>query len=377
MNKAACFDSPEERELARSFAKMLSNYTKPCVLYDRRLQCVYSNNDLIKEGTSFLTIASEPISSFTKDIQNINVMIDGMSFCTMLFPVAMMDNDVSMYICIIMDIENVMTLWVKSDASANIRNTAYVLRKEFSEVRASENKLKSIFGDNKDPEQKRIFREIEKHLLNIGAQTETLIFYIQSFLHLRESCIIDVASFTETIVKRCNTILAECGRAVECYCDKTGMLINGNSETAVVSLVNALRDALMYSPKDTSPLLTVYEEKGEDGEYIVFKLTYDCVISGSYGDPSGMDLMGQGSGFGLHIIKSFAKECNGDANLRFEGKKAVLIMKIPAAHPLPTELNAPEFTTYDDGGPDFLEIAMKQVVNFSGDGQQAVTKESK
>ncbi len=378
MNKTACFDSSEERELARFYARMLSNYSMPCALLGRTMQCAYSGSSFFKEGDSLFTIASEKICCPSKDIQSIKVLIDDLSFCAMIFPVFGMDDDVKMYVCVFLDPESAMTVWVKSDASVRIRKAAYALREEVSELRASESEIRSAIK-NKGELQQELWK-MEKSSLNIAAGIENLIFYLQSYLSLRSFRIIDAAKFTEMIVNRCNTVLSECGRAIEYYYDKTDMLIRGDSETAVVSLVNALRNALMYSPKDTSPLLVVYKEKnGTDGEYIVFKLSNECDIKtyGSSDNPLSMDFLCRGTGLGVHIIRNFAKECNGDVDLHFEGKKAVLIMKIPAVKPKPGELHAPVMSIFDDGRQNFPELAMKQVVNFFGDGQRAVTEKSK
>ncbi len=85
----------------------------------------------------------------------------------------------------------------------------------------------------------------------------------------------------------------------------------------------------------------------------------------------------QKTGLGISIINGFAKECGGDFDMRYEGNKAVMLLRIPAATPPDDRFYSSNFEFFNRGVPDLLELAMAQVVNFFGGDQHTVTEKSK
>ncbi len=361
-----CLDSPEDKDLARFFAELLSGYSSPCALFNRLMLCIYSNNDYIEEGLNFYNIVNDSFLFPIKDPKSVAVRIKGVSVCAVIYPVMGQDEIVKMYICHFLDSDSAMEIWTKADSSYRVRKLVYKLRNALHGLLSAEDSLKS---DLQNDNNKLIngLRAIQQHTMDIGADIDKLSFFVRSYSSSRRHSIIDAAKFAKTVVGRCNEIIAECGRAIEYHYEINDLLINANSEKAVSSLVSALQNALLYSPIDCDPTLNLYKETESTGkEYVVFMVINDTLDDKDHA-------AGIGTGSGLAMIKNFVNECDGKVSLSYKGKKAILTMKIPAAKPENLVLCSSSFVMYSVNKIDFLEFAMREVVNFCN-SQHTVTE---
>ena len=189
--------------------------------------------------------------------------------------------------------------------------------------------------------------------------------YSLMFTHISPA-IIDVVSLTDGIVNRCNTILAKCGRCIRYVCECDRLYITADMRHAVTALANSLQNALLYSPRDCVPVLSLVRLTENGESFVYLQLVNDSALFIDKGE-NDIDFGYQRVGFGIPIIKRFAEETGGSFFLDTSGKTVKLGIKLPEADASAVKGLRVEdygYTYYDTGIPDIVDVKMREVVNL-------------
>lgn len=188
--------------------------------------------------------------------------------------------------------------------------------------------------------------------------------------------VVDAGELCENLAKRCNAALAKCGRRIEALIDPGSLYIYADSRRAVVALVNAVQNALLYSPKETEPILTVCYRESRGRKFVEIRVVNESSMFSSKDFSGSVDVnfSYQRLGYGIPIIKRFAQVSGGWFDMTEENGRVTVTISLPAAHygsgaELP--LRKPSAAQYDTGIPDFTEIMMREVVQFFGESAES------
>lgn len=218
---------------------------------------------------------------------------------------------------------------------------------------------------------------IETAMSNLSSVCENAFNYAEMLYRTQRESIIDAAELCETLAKRCNAALAKCGRRIEALIDPGGMYIYADSRRAVVALVNAVQNALLYSPRETEPILTACYRENRGRKFVEIRVVNESSMFSSKDFSGGVDVnfSYQRLGYGIPIIKRFAQVSGGWFDMTEENGRVTVTISLPAAHygsgaELP--LRKPSGTQYDTGIPDFTETMMREVVQFFGEKPEEI-----
>ena len=125
--------------------------------------------------------------------------------------------------------------------------------------------------------------------------------------------------------------------------------------------MNAVQNALLYSPKETEPILTVCYRESRGRKFVEIRVVNESSMFSSKDFSGSVDVnfSYQRMGYGIPIIKRFAQVSGGWFDMTEENGRVTVTISLPAAHygsgaELP--LRKPSAAQYDTGIPDFTEI---------------------
>ena len=213
-------------------------------------------------------------------------------------------------------------------------------------------------------------------ILDSGSVRENAFNYAEMLYRTQRETVVDAGELCENLAKRCNAALAKCGRRIEALIDPGSLYIYADSRRAVVALVNAVQNALLYSPKETEPILTVCYRESRGRKFVEIRVVNESSMFSSKDFSGSVDVnfSYQRMGYGIPIIKRFAQVSGGWFDMTEENGRVTVTISLPAAHygsgaELP--LRKPSAAQYDTGIPDFTEIMMREVVQFFGESAES------
>ena len=217
---------------------------------------------------------------------------------------------------------------------------------------------------------------IETAMSNLSSVCENAFNYAEMLYRTQRETVVDAGELCENLAKRCNAALAKCGRRIEALIEPGSLYIYADSRRAVVALVNAVQNALLYSPKETEPILTVCYRESRGRKFVEIRVVNESSMFSSKDFSGSVDVnfSYQRMGYGIPIIKRFAQVSGGWFDMTEENGRVTVTISLPAAHygsgaELP--LRKPSAAQYDTGIPDFTEIMMREVVQFFGESAES------
>lgn len=211
---------------------------------------------------------------------------------------------------------------------------------------------------------------LERYLICLNSVTKNISEYANMLLHtnLTEMYPINLKQLATEIVERCNTILLTSGRYIDIVCDQNEIYIKAEARHTICALVNALQNALLYSPRECVPYFTIYNETDNNQKTVRIQILNDNImyIDQKHGERFGIDFDHQRLGFGIPIIKRFAEMTGGSFLLEENNGSVRLVVDIPATANPNTEMgvgivNSSKFIFYKTNIPDIIELKMSEV----------------
>ncbi|MFR0871106.1 MAG: ATP-binding protein [Oscillospiraceae bacterium] len=137
--------------------------------------------------------------------------------------------------------------------------------------------------------------------------------------------------------------------------------------------MNAVQNALLYSPKETEPILTVCYRESRGRKFVEIRVVNESSMFSSRISAAAKFQL-PADGYGIPIIKRFVQVSGGWFDMTEENGRVTVTISLPAAHygsgaELP--LRKPSAAQYDTGIPDFTEIMMREVVQFFGESAES------
>lgn len=232
-------------------------------------------------------------------------------------------------------------------------------------------KLRGEFIKSNDPAKLSLIADMEYRLAGISSVSRNVYDYCDMVCGEQKTARIDAGALCRYLVDRCNAALSKCGRRVELLTEPEALHIMADSHRAAAALVNAVQNALLYSPRESVPIMTVYPTELDGRRYVEISVVNDNIMFTREDFSSGVDVNFnyQRAGYGIPIIKRFAERSRGKLTISDEnGKKRVKLTLPCVSEDFGSEVRLENsmFTNYKTGIPDMLEMKMREVVEFFG-----------
>lgn len=304
-------------ELARRFGSRF------CVL-DSVLRCV-CGGDIVKEGMQLSDMLHEHLRLPVRGFAEGSFTYDGHFYCIRVYSLS---ESSEYYLCEVLGQREAASIMEKTDGAVELLSLCSSMDYGLNELHSSIELLRRTLRDNGDTEKFLSVCGFERSLLRLSASVRNLTEYSRLMYAPPERVLFDAQHLCEKLTERCNAVLAKCGRYIEMYGEGKGIYICADGRQAVIALANAVQNALLYSPKDTVPRLTVRRLDDRTAEIGV--ANEDIMFTRE--DFSGaMDFAYQRTGCGLAVIRRFAELSHGSCELVRKDGTARLTLRLPLA----------------------------------------------
>lgn len=258
--------------------------------------------------------------------------------------------DVEGYVCEIFDTNNVISLLGKSDVFDTIQPVIANFREGVNNLLSATDILSDKMMTKDLIENVPVVESQRRNCYKLYTSLNNITEFFDNTFVMRQVSAIKVRDYLEAVIIQCNTILAKCGRFIDYYLENTKAAICVSDKKLLISLVNAIQNALIYSNENSKITLNMKIE----GKYAVITIENDGniipeEIFALSGDPNVNGRANSRPGLGLFIIKQFTENADGNFSIKpRENGGAILRMEIPLADEdiVAAMLNAPADTAY-------------------------------
>lgn len=233
--------------------------------------------------------------------------------------------------------------------------------------------LEQVLRDSGSDVRELIY-QLERPLYRVSANSRNVYEYLNMMRASSARTVVDIAKLCGDVVYRCNEALVGSGRRVECRLPQSEKLyIRADVRHAVAAVLNIVQNALLYSPKNSVPMLEVRRS----GRRIF--VTVENENARASGEETVCTVR---SGYGIPIIRRFAALTEGELRLSLDGDIAAVRLDVPAA----SEEDIAEYALeeavlyrFEDGAPDYVQLQMMMVADMyhepekTGNVQYSVT----
>ena len=336
----------------KKISGICDSFDCPIVIFDSNLECVYRKDVSINLKTKAEMYLKEYDSFKDCHFTTTIFVVKGVQYCA---KIAGIDG---YYVCALFDVCNLGKIAGYTDFFDKFLPI-------INEIEYSYSHLWDIVARLKKSGNGIIASDMEKYLSRGNLITRSTFEYIHILCHKPNPVRIECGSLLKAIVKRSNTLLANCGRSIDLVVSEEDCYINADKRHLMCAVVNAIQNALLYSPKDCVPSITIFKSSIENNQYVVFKIINENIGYVDEGRKLYENIMKIGTG--IPAIKQFMKEVNGEFIIDDISGKVVTIMKFPAAKFYKKEalfFECDDFSYYDTGIPDFLELKLREVAEL-------------
>lgn len=348
--------------------RYLDGFKNPVALLDKALKCVYCNfKNLLPTGRSLLVYIQESFEVPVAAVTDVMAILDNTVYNARLIPV-----EDEMIFCIFYDADMLISLAERTDMYQKVKPVIGAIEYNTSKLWKSLHFMRSNHAGLTSGEILKLSAELEKNLFGLSTINKNLFEYINMLFSEKSNQKINIVSFTESVVNRCNALLVKCGRCIDFIYEPVEMFIYANQRYALCALVNSIQNSLLFSPRDTVPVLSLGKTEENGIEYVVLRVTNDSIFyrDKSFGDKIETSFDHLRVGYGIPIIEKFAKEAGGRVIKRERDGVYTLIVMIPAAKPDSDSVlrfDNSEYFFYSTGIPDIIEIKMMEAIDFFGE----------
>ncbi len=357
-------------DIYRPYISLLSG-ENPLVCLDNRFCCVRAEC-LFKPGERLLDCVSETVPEPLSCVMETALYKEEKFYCCRIYPIKNDIGESVAYICELFSAESVRRLSERTETPSDILPLYNAVEMNLADIWKNVNSLRSELIEEKDYAKLSGVAAIEAAVSNISAICGNAFHYADMLYNSQKFAPIDAGALCRALVQRCNAALAKCGRRLEAVIEPEDLTIYADSRRAVVALVNAVQNALLYSPRDSEPILAVYR-KEERGRYFVeFRITNEnsMFTSKDFKDGTEVNFSYQRLGYGIALIKRFASVSGGRFSMNDENGRVAVTITLPAATEDGSDIvtmRTAEEQHYETGIPDFTDVMMREVVLFFGE----------
>lgn len=204
---------------------------------------------------------------------------------------------------------------------------------------------------------------------NLRSISDNLRIYTKMLYEQRSLEVIDVFVLLDNMVKRCNKVLSGCGRRIDFLGESNGMYVLADQRHVICTMINALQNAVLYSPVETVPTVTLFRTELEMRPVICVRVINEDVYFSDGNFEDELNFSSQRIGLGIPIIKRFAEIYGGKFLIEKNDQKVVLQIMIPACNsgnPSGTSEDEKIYSVLHSGAPDTVDEKLQEIMDFYG-----------
>lgn len=350
---------PAVMKLAKSICRSESF---PMLIVDDQLFCVYSScSKLVPVGTMISLFIKEPIEIPLKKERDVILIREDVSYCARFIPI-----DKKYSFCQLLSVSDIMTMAAYTDMYSAIEGRFFLL----DECSGNIKKYAEKMFDGLPPKTK--LKNMQ--MLDLNAEISKLNFLLNSmsdyaYMALSSNSvdeIIDTHAMVEWLINKSNAVLSECGKCLEFITEIGAYFIYSNQRYAIIAILNAMQNALLYSPISDVPIVSLTKSERDNKKYIVVQIVNSIESFTKADEKSDPDFICRRCGLGIPLIKKFVQRAGGEFYFEKSGSKARVGIMIPEYIPEDKdtfEMEGGKFSMYDFGGRNIVEDMMQDVIS--------------
>ena len=349
-------------ELARKeeLKKFCKGFSNPVIIMDNQFRCAYSNKPkLIPQESSMISTFQKTVVLPIDEVQITMAVIKGCFYSARLVPL-----DEDLCLCEFFDQSTILSLAENTNIYDKILPIVNDVEFNTAALWRGYSVLRSRLEAEENTDGIRCALDFEKYLTSLNSVTKNMSEYVNMMFYTpRANSVVELASLMKGVVERCNTILAASDRYIDLVCDPEEIYINAEARHVICAVVNAFQNALMYSPRDCVPKVTLFKPQGNE-KCVQLKILNDNLmyVDQKHGEEPGKNFDHQRLGYGIPIIKRFTELVGGSFEFGEMDGRAQAVITIPIVNePTIGVFKSSQFVYYKTDIPDILELKMLEV----------------
>lgn len=348
----------EERAKLKKMIDICECFDFPTAIFNSQSKCVYSKNNLIKLNSEARSIFKEDYFFEDLGFYTTIFVIKGIQYCAKIVRTD------GYYICGLFNSHHLGSMSRYTDFAERMISSIDV-------IQANSSRLWRIMKNLREQNITKPAADMEVSLLKINRVFQSILEYLNMVMRMPNPIMIECLQFLKTIIERTNSLIAKCRRCIVFIHGDEPCYIGADRRHMIVALVNAIQNSLMYSTRECVPTITLSTVKENKKNYVVIKIVNDIAYYTEAQKPLYEDDFSMNKfSCGVPTLKRFAEETEGEFTLEKVDDKAVTLLKIPEVKCYEDNslfFECDEYTYFETGIPDFLELKMGEIVELFSD----------
>lgn len=359
------------KNLVSPYMSLFSGSEDRIAVLDSTLKCVRGSS-VIDEGENLLNIVREPIPNPMHEMTQASISKGEHIYGCRIMPVKNSVGESDAYIVETFTLEDLRPLAERADLASAILPMFNAVEYSSTDIWKAAKRLRKRSARDKDFPLLSEALAIESAMANISTVCRNTYEYANMLYNDKPAYITDAAALCRALGDKCNAALAKCGRHIDVLVELEDLNVRVNSHRAMVALMNALQNALLYSPRDTEPILSVCRRTEHGRAFVDIQVINENIMftNEDFKDKVDINFSFQRMGFGIPIIKRFVQESGGRFDMRDANGRVILTMSLPGVPESRddyVQFSEPGMEFYDGDTPDIIEIMLMEVVKFFGE----------
>ena len=347
---------PSIIELAESLCRKIPF---PTMIVDEQLVCVYTTYPkFIPIGTGLALLVKEPVEIPLKKEKDVILIFGDITYCARFIPI-----DKKYSFCQLLSVSEILTLASYTDMYYVIEERFAVLEECYRNIEESVRKLSSLLPQKNKMKYSQII-DIVAEITKMRSLLHSMSDYAYTALSSSvKDRVIDTHEMVRWLVNNSNKVLEKCGKCIEFITDVDAYYIYTNQRYAIIAILNAMQNALLYSSTDNVPIVSLTKTTKNDKNYVVLQIVNDIDDYIETNDHNELDFACRRCGLGIPVIKKFAQRAGGEFYFEKNNSTARIGIMIPEYIPQDPRPESPG-AVYDFIERNIIEEMMMDVVSY-------------
>ena len=268
-----------KEEIFKPYLCLFSGSKVVCL--DNRFCVVSCESSLLEPGECVLKSVRETVPEPLGVVMDTTLYKNEHFYCLRLHPIKNGIGETIAYIGEILDSGSVRGMMERTEGPSDILPLYNAVEMNSAAIWKHAANLRYGMVKAKDYTRLTEVLGIETAMSNLSSVCENAFNYAEMLYRTQRETVVDAGELCENLAKRCNAALAKCGRRIEALIDPGSLYIYADSRRAVVALVNAVQNALLYSPKETEPILTVCYRESRGRKFVEIRVVNESSMFSS------------------------------------------------------------------------------------------------
>lgn len=350
---------PAVEKFAKMYCRKVSH---PMAIVNDQLRCVYTSHPkLLPVGTLISLFLKDPVDTPLVKERDVLFLRNDVSYCARFTPI-----DKKYCFCELLDYSDILAMASSTDLYPKVEERLCLFEECTSNMRDYLQKLSEEPAANS--RQKKVYmNDIKIESQRLDSFLRCVSDYTFLSLSNKESReILDLFAMMDWLVNKTNDELIPYEKDIKFLAERDSYFIFAEKRYAVIAMLNAVQNALLYSPIEDEPVLSLTKITENEQSYIVIQIINGIDSYTVKDSDEGADFAHRRCGLGIPAIRMFTQKAGGKFTFETSGSKAVLRILIPEYIPEDDDdltMEAGGFGLYSIDEKDVVELMMEDVIS--------------